>query len=393
MPRLLYDGPFKKAVDVAGHYGFSLTRPPVPGKDDISRARSLQELHERKSSFAVVEPSFVPEERNALLRFYSQSRYEKRGQPLLLCHSRHSLDKKVLSQFRLDIFGARCSAAEALLIKTSLEILDEFGGGDFWVELNSVGDRENYARFAREVTLFYRKHLSDLPAACRQNFVRSPLRPLECENHDVCRAIREDAPKSVSFLSEKSRRHFEEVLEFLESMGVPYRLNNSLLGHKNYSSEVVFQIKSKDSENEKVMVKGERFDGLARRLGYKRDVCGASAVLGIADLWRSEKYKEVEPGKVQEPKVYLVQLGFEARVRGISVLSLLRKSNMPVVHSMGDDRLLSQLAAADELGVPYVIILGQREAVDNSVIIRNRETRFQETVGMNDLLRYLKRLK
>ena len=52
-----------------------------------------------------------------------------------------------------------------------------------------------------------------------------------------------------------------------------------------------------------------------------------------------------------------------------------------------------RLAAAEKMNVPYVIIFGQREAMDKTVIIRNMQDRSQDSVKIVDLLAYIKKLK
>ena len=45
------------------------------------------------------------------------------------------------------------------------------------------------------------------------------------------------------------------------------------------------------------------------------------------------------------------------------------------------------------MGVRYAIIFGQKEAIENSVIVRDMSNRSQETVKLDKLLEYLKELK
>ena len=47
----------------------------------------------------------------------------------------------------------------------------------------------------------------------------------------------------------------------------------------------------------------------------------------------------------------------------------------------------------DQLLDEDVMIFGQREALDNTVIVRNMETRSQDTVKIDDLKDYIKKLK
>mgnify|MGYP001600638270 CR=1 FL=1 len=43
----------------------------------------------------------------------------------------------------------------------------------------------------------------------------------------------------------------------------------------------------------------------------------------------------------------------------------------------------AQLRAADRGGISWALILGQKEALDNTVILRNMESGVQETLDLN----------
>jgi len=94
-----------------------------------------------------------------------------------------------------------------------------------------------------------------------------------------------------------------------------------------------------------------------------------------------------------ETKFYLIQLGFEAKMKTLAILEILRKAKCPVYQSISKDKLGSQLAAAEKMNVPYVIIFGQREAMDGTVIIRNMQNRSQDSVKIAELMNYIKKLK
>src|SRR5579872_6725525 len=109
---------------------------------------------------------------------------------------------------------------------------------------------------------------------------KDPFELLGCTN-EKCRKMNEEAPRSMNFLSEASRIHFQEVLEYLEALGIPYKINNHLIGNRKYCTETVFSItnldyqKSKARKGEhKVLAIGVRYDGLAKKINLKRDVQG-----------------------------------------------------------------------------------------------------------------------
>ena len=71
----------------------------------------------------------------------------------------------------------------------------------------------------------------------------------------------------------------------------------------------------------------------------------------------------------------------------------MRKAHVPIAQSLSRDSLGSQLGIAEKLAIPYAIIFGVKEAIENSVIVRDMSNRSQETVKLNKLLEYLKELK
>ena len=96
---------------------------------------------------------------------------------------------------------------------------------------------------------------------------------------------------------------------------------------------------------------------------------------------------------VVQPKVYFIQVGYEAKLKSLNVIEILRKAHVPMLQSLSKDSLSAQLAVAEKAGAPYTLIFGQKEAVEQSVIVRNMQTREQETVPLSELNTYIKQLK
>jgi histidyl-tRNA synthetase len=96
---------------------------------------------------------------------------------------------------------------------------------------------------------------------------------------------------------------------------------------------------------------------------------------------------------MKKPKVYFIQIGLEAKLKSLNVIEILRKAHVPMIQALSKDSLSAQLAVAEKSGAPFAIIFGQKEAMEKSVIVRNMETRSQETVPLAQLHDYLKHLK
>ena len=97
--------------------------------------------------------------------------------------------------------------------------------------------------------------------------------------------------------------------------------------------------------------------------------------------------------KIVRPKFYFIQLGFRARLKSLIIIDTLRKARIPVYHSLTKDKFVNQLNTAENMKLSHLIIMGQKEALEDTVVIRHVETRAQDTVNLCDLSQYLQKLK
>ena len=198
----------------------------------------------------------------------------------------------------------------------------------------------------------------------------------------------------MNFLGEASREHFQEVLEYLEALDIPYKINHSLMGNRKYCTETVFSIINMDyekkSKDHKILAIGMRYDGLSKKIGIKKEIQG----VGISILIKSghaDLKKELK--KVKKPIASFVQLGFESKLLSLSVVESLRQVKIPLCLSLAKDRLGAQVSIVEKNHIPYAIIMGKKEAIEKSVIVRNQDTHAQDIVDLTDLPKYMKKLE
>lgn len=94
----------------------------------------------------------------------------------------------------------------------------------------------------------------------------------------------------------------------------------------------------------------------------------------------------------EEIRFYFIHLGYDAKLKSLSIMEQLRIAKIPVHQALSKDKITAQLQAAEKLGVPYILLVGQKEAIENSVTVRHVESRIQETVHTDNLIEYLKKL-
>ena len=115
--------------------------------------------------------------------------------------------------------------------------------------------------------------------------------------------------------------------------------------------------------------------------------------IGVDRIIMSPKHKPLEPRIMKKPKVYFIQFGFEAKLKSLSIIEVLRKARIPIMQSLSKDSLGAQLSVAERLKIPYTIIFGQKEALEGTVIVRDMNTRSQDTVKIEELTEYIKKMK
>lgn len=408
-------GALEKCEDVALYYGFSpLEIPMVEFTDNYERGVGAETDIIKKELFNMTTKggdkiSLRPEFTAGVMRAYIENGWASSPQPVMVYNYgpvfRHDKPQKgrhrEFKQFNLEMLGTPKAIADAMIIKTSVSMLEEIGLENVVVEINSIGDKESRKKFIKDLTNYYRKLNNKLCVNCRDRLKTSPLRLLDCKE-DQCQLFKKDAPRPINSLNPDSKKHFKEVLEYLEGTGVTYNLNHHLVRGLDYYTHTVFEFAQTFSEilpDGKIIEKtlsiggGGRYDYLGKIMGSKKDVPAVGVALGIDRILLMKGAEKVESKFQKKPKIFFVQIGLEAKLHSLSIVEMLRKSRIPMAQSLSKDSLGVQLGMAERLDVPYVLIFGQKEAMDNVVIVRNMKNHSQETIKIDEVVDYIKKLK
>ena len=378
-----------KIAEIASFFGFIPIKTPEIKKEDVIRAGSFK-ASEIKSPFS------QQEEKAALLRTYDEQNMASLSHPLMLYYKKPlsgqgERKKTSLYQCGLEIIGTSNSVAEALVIKTLIAILSEHGFENLVIDIHTLGDKDSMARFERELGNYVRKNISSLSPELRQACKKDVFEILR-NTYEQDADTRDRAPKPMNFLSEHSIQHFKEVLEYLETLNIPYRINDQLLGERNFSSHTIFEIRGNAGEEENVLLAtGSRHNYISKKVGFKKDIPIMSG--SVCFKKTSETVGKTAARKMPRPKFYFVQLGFRARLKSLIIIDNLRKARIPVCHALMKEKLVNQLSTAETMKLSHLIIMGQKEALDDTVLIRNVHTRAQDIVNLADLSHYLQKLK
>jgi histidyl-tRNA synthetase len=362
----------KRTYAVGAYYGFRpfshIAREKKGGKNSLPYPETL--ALPALDGFAREVASFLKQVRDM---GFSPST----TQPLFVWHtnaaSGRPSPRTIIIQFHA--LGADRAIADAVLMRAIRSLMSDLGKEDSTIRINSMGDKETRGRLTRELNQFFRKHgpvLSPDCVTCARRDVFEALDLLHDED------VRAHIPSPTDHLSEASRKHFETVLEYLEATETPYELAPDLLSRGNAWAETCFEIQGENT----LYAWGSRYSELARHF-FKTSVPSVGAVIKV-----NVGTKAVVPSfkERSSPRFVFVHIGDEAKRESIKMADTLRKARIPIAQSIGIESLTEQMRLAERLNPPYLLIMGRKEALERSVILRERATHSELSIPLDGLV-------
>ena len=404
---VLYQNVFDKAEEIASYYGFKPIQTPHLESVDLFTATvgATSDIVEKQMYYVKSDGNsnlvLRPEGTAPVMRAYIEHGLHTLPQPVMLWYKgsffRHENPQKgrfrEFFQFGLEIIGESKPIGEVMIIQIFTLALKELGLGPVIVHINSVGDKECRGEYRKKLIVYYRKHLPNLCKDCKRRFKENPLRLLDCKE-TKCAEIKRNAPQSIDSLCAPCKQHFKETLEFLENNGINYYLNTKLVRGLDYYTRTVFEIfldQEESSEGQLLaLAAGGRYDPLAKILG-KRDIPAVGGGMGADRVAMVMQEKKIAPKPKRTPKVFLIQLSQSAKQKSMSIIEMFRTASIYIAQSISKDNLNSQLSLASKMKVPYVLILGQKEVLENSIMVRDMDTGAQESVPMEKVVEIIKK--
>lgn len=284
------------------------------------------------------------------------------------------------------VFSTRHAIAPALIVKTILSIAEVLGFKDLSVLVSSVGDAESRKRFTRELGNFFRKHPDLIPEDLKQLAASDPdaaYRALLARPDETP----EKLPRSIDYLSENSRKTMLGALALFESVGITYTIEPRLSAEPGAESELLFAVEGTDQKGTRVrLATGGRYDEVAKKAR------GNNAEPAVAMSFEVGSRLDLEELD-EEPACFVIHVGDAAKLRAFALLEALWRTEHASGNALMAENLRDQVEKGTKSGAKYLAIIGQREALDGTAIVRSVATQMQVTVSFDKLPHYVSRGK
>lgn len=291
-------------------------------------------------------------------------------------------------QFGFEIFGGFNHLTEAQVIGSVWEFLLSLGLKEVALEINHIGTEDCQEVYSQTLHDFLSSKKYQLCDSCNEHLAGRVLNVLRCDNLD-CQAVVSEAPAILDFLDEDSRRHFTNILEALDELGIPYQLNPLYAGPDGHSrTNLVIKYKLKNESL--VLGEGGYHENLIQNLCGKNYCCfGFSG--SLSRLKAILEANKTAVAKEQKSDVFLVPLGELAAKRSLRLFKDLSGEKISVYDHFGQGGVKNQLKAAESFRAPIALIMGQKEAMDEMVILRDVKSGMQEIISYDKIVQEVKK--
>ena len=290
-------------------------------------------------------------------------------------------------QINAEILGVESPYADVQLIHTLSVLFSRLSVRDTTPYINSIGCPVCRPKY-KEALLRGLSALSDrLCSDCLRRRDRNPLRVLDCKVPS-CKEATQNAPAILDYLCADCGSHFQQVQEALEDLEIPFVVDSRLVRGLDYYTRTVFEMKTGSLGAQDAVAGGGRYDLLIEMLGGPSQPATGFAI-GTDRLVELVSLEQKELRRA--PDIFVASLGETSRSRAFKWFCDLGRDGIRVEMDLSGRSLKSLMKRADRLGAAHVIIVGDKELEEGSVIMRDMRTKEQSSIPLTNLVESVKK--
>lgn len=273
-------------------------------------------------------------------------------------------------QFGVEFVGSESPLVEVELITLITRIIHSLGLKDAKLHINSIGCKKCRKTYNDALLAYLKQHEDCLCETCRERMKKNPLRVIDCKV-DGCKKIVENAPRTIDYLDDECREHFEELKSLLDALNIEYEVDTGIVRGLDYYTKTVFEFVNSEGFT---LCGGGRYDGLVHEIDEKQDIPAAGFGMGIERILYFLEKEGVELPKQKSIDVYVGILGKKARAKAYQIVNELRGKGLIVETDYLDKSVKAQMKYANKIGAEKTFILGDEELEKQIVSLKDMQT-------------------
>ncbi len=289
-------------------------------------------------------------------------------------------------QFGVELLGIESFLGDIEVIKLAYSFLKKLKLLKKTVlYINSLGDSESRLKYRNEIVSYFGKYKNDLSQESKIRLQKNPLRILDSKDVNDMNII-DGAPEFINFLNLNSKEYFENVCKSLETLQIPFCIDQKLVRGLDYYSHTTFEFKTGSLGAQDTILAGGRYDGLSKMISnYNIPGVGWAAGIERISLMMQRKYSF-------NPDVVLIAQSDTINLKILKLHDQLLKNNIKT-EMLYSGSLNKKLKRANKVSAKFAIIVGENELKNKLVMFKNLQNGEQELIKFDHLIKKLKNIK
>lgn len=278
-------------------------------------------------------------------------------------------------EYGFQVFGDDGAIFDAQVLALGSKLYKTLAGDSVVLEIGSRGCDFCFPEYRETLSRSLADAKYSLCKDCAFAVDKTPERVLVCDQPE-CQSIAADAPTFIDHMDHNCQAHLTMVLESLDELGVSYVLMPTALGD-DHAKRTVFNFKFAHPQDSFSLGKGNRHDGLFRH--FNQTPLPALGMSGdLSKLLRAFRLAGLPPQKKQQADVALIPLGDMASKKSLPLFSEFWDNGISIINLLGENSLKFRLQQAADMKITVALVIGQKEALDDTVILRDVKSGMQE---------------
>lgn len=287
-------------------------------------------------------------------------------------------------QFGIENFGTSSMLADAEVIALASEFLKRMNVPDVELHISSVGCRHCRPVYREKLQEYLRPRYDELCDTCKTRFDKNPMRILDCKS-EVCWDIAKGAPMMLDYLCDDCKAALEELMKYLDAMGIEYKIDPTIVRGLDYYTKTAFEFITNKIGAQGTVCGGGRYDHLIEEVGGP-DMPGVGFGLGKERLLMLMESCDNDFGGEQTPEIFVAWIGDENLPYSLALLNELRQKGVKAVLDTKARNLKGQLKYANKLGALYSVVIGEDEVKTGELTLKDMKEGNQVKVHRDELI-------
>jgi histidyl-tRNA synthetase len=286
-------------------------------------------------------------------------------------------------QIDAEVFGVESAYIDSQLIFILTELFKRLGLNGLSAHVNSLGCPDCRPTFQRALLDFIALRKDRLCDNCLRRMDKNPLRILDCKVTS-CKDALQDAPATLDHLCNDCEDHFATVKKTLETQGVDFIVDKSLVRGLDYYTRTAWEIQTTTLGAQSAVAGGGRYDGLVQELGGPQTP-GIGFAIGFDRLVEVMEQLDKAP-ETPSLDLFLICLGDMATEKGYHWSCELNQIGIRTEMDFRGKSMKALMKRANKLNAHYVLIAGEDELAKNAIILRDMTTKEQVSLATETLV-------